>query len=71
MADHKLLHDATVTKVNVLIAQHFSAESWHHVTYDINIYIYIYIYIYFFLDSGFNLNQTNDSEVVTDYSTAK
>jgi hypothetical protein len=33
MIDHRFLHDATLMKVNVLLA-HFIAESWHHVTHN-------------------------------------
>jgi hypothetical protein len=33
MIDHRLLHDATLMKVNVLDAQHFVAGSWHFVTH--------------------------------------
>jgi hypothetical protein len=57
---HKLLHDATLMKVNVL---HFIAESWRYV-------IHMTI-VNCFHKFGFNLNQTNDGEDVTELSVAE
>jgi hypothetical protein len=60
MFDHKLLHDATLMKVNVLDALHFIAESWRCVTHT--------AIVNCFQKCGFNLNQTNDGEDVREIS---
>jgi hypothetical protein len=56
--DHKLLHDAILMKVNILDAQHFTAETWCH--------FFRITIVYHFHNCGFHLNQTNDSEDATD-----
>jgi hypothetical protein len=63
MIDHKLLHDATLMKVNALDALQFIAESWRCVT---NTTI-----VNCFQKCGFNLNQINDGEDVRELSIAK
>jgi hypothetical protein len=63
MMDHKLLHDGTPMKVNVVDAQHFNAETWCCVTYTTRVNC--------FQKCGFNLNQTNDGEDETELSTAE
>jgi hypothetical protein len=63
MIDHKLLHDATLKKVNILDALHFIAESWRCVTH-ITI-------VNCFQKCRFNLNQTNDGEDVRELSRAE
>jgi hypothetical protein len=63
MIDHKLLLDATLMKVNILDALHFIAESWRCVTHT--------IVVNCFQKYGFNLNQTNDAEDVTELSIAE
>jgi hypothetical protein len=60
MIDHKLLHGATLMKVNVLDALHLIAESWRCVTHA--------TIVNCFQKCGFNLNQTNDSEDVRELS---
>jgi hypothetical protein len=54
MIYHKLLHDATLMKVNVLDALHFIAESWCCVTHT--------TIVNCFQKCRFNLNQTNDGD---------
>jgi hypothetical protein len=63
MIDHKLIHDATLMKVNVLDAQHFTAESWHCVIHMTTMNC--------FQKCGLNLNQINDGEDVTEPNTAE
>jgi hypothetical protein len=63
MIDHKLLHDATLMKVNVLDALHFIAKSWHCITHT--------TIVNCFQKCGFNLNQTNDGEDVRELSIAE
>jgi hypothetical protein len=63
MIDHKLLHDATLMKVNVLDALHFIIESWCCVTHA--------TIVNCFQKCGFNLNQTNDGEDVRELSVAE
>jgi hypothetical protein len=62
MADHKLLHDATLMRLNVLDA-HFIAETWLCVTHA--------TIVNCFQKCGFNLNQTSDGEDVRELSIAK
>jgi hypothetical protein len=63
MIDQTLHHDATLMKINVLDAQHFTMVSWHCVTH---------MTIANCLQKcGFNLNQTNDGEDATEFTTAR
>jgi hypothetical protein len=63
MIDHKLLQDETQTKVNVLDALHFIAESWRYATHT--------TIVNCVQKCGFNLNQTNDGENVRELSIAE
>jgi hypothetical protein len=63
MIDHKLLHDATLMKVNVLDALHFITESWRCVTH--------MTIVNCIRKCGFNLNQINDGEDIRELSIAK
>jgi hypothetical protein len=63
MMDHKLLHDSTHMKVNVVDVQHFNAETWCCDTNTTRVNC--------FQKCVFNLNQINDGEDETELSIVK
>jgi hypothetical protein len=63
MMEHKLLHDTTLIKVNVLDAQHITVESRHCVTRT--------TIVNCFQKCGFNFKQTDNGEDTTELSIAE
>jgi hypothetical protein len=63
MVDDRLLHDATLMRVNVFDALQFIKESWHCVTH--------VTIVNSFQKCGFDLNLTSDGEDATEFVIAK